>query len=156
MGMNFLAVIGDVLGYKLLPRWVERKHFEIVVRCLVIEKTDVADLKRFYRLNINRLANRYELEGRRKVFERLLSKNICIQLFIFVGFEDITDEIEENLLELLSLGTKLAIEKGLLDKDCLKILNKSSKFIDNADFVKHIFYYLNAVSGLVQVVWFFV
>jgi len=54
MGMNFLTVIGDVLGYKLLPRWVERKHFEIVVRCLVIEKTDVADLERFYRLNINR------------------------------------------------------------------------------------------------------
>ncbi len=67
-------------------------------------------------------------------------------MFIFVGFEDITDEIEENLLELLSLGTKLAIEKGLLDKDCLKILNKSSNLVDKAAFVKHIFYYLNAVK----------
>lgn len=57
------AVIGDDLGYKLLPRWIDRTHFETVVECLKREATDVTNLEDFYTLNINYLSNRFELGG---------------------------------------------------------------------------------------------
>jgi hypothetical protein len=45
----------------MLPRWIERKHFETIKDCLSAIKKDIRDLEEHYKLNINFLANRYEL-----------------------------------------------------------------------------------------------
>ncbi len=63
IGLNFLAIIGDDIGYKLLPRSVERIHFETVIKCLQVKGINVSNLEKFYKLNINHLSNIYELEG---------------------------------------------------------------------------------------------
>ncbi len=42
-------------------------------------------------------------------------------------FEELTAEIEKNLIRLLTLGTKAGVEKNLLNKSYLNELNKSSR-----------------------------
>lgn len=57
------AIIGDDIGQDLLPRWIERKHFEIIKDCLSAINKDINDLEEHYKLNINYLSNRYELSS---------------------------------------------------------------------------------------------
>ena len=48
--------------------------------------------------------------------------------------EEITVDIEKNLIHLLTLGTKAGVEKNLLNKSYLNDLNKSSKEFKNRKF----------------------
>jgi hypothetical protein len=49
---------------------------------------------------------------------------------LFLDVEDLTESVENNLQGLLTAGTNEAIEKNLLTKDSLKILNKSSRILE--------------------------
>lgn len=106
IGINFLSLIGDLYGYNDVPEWIERQNFEIIIQCLKEAYLDFDSLTYFYHLNINYLSNRYEL--------------------VYKNHMNI--ETKQSLAQLLTIGTKLAVEKNLLDSTFLNNIDSSSKF----------------------------
>lgn len=66
VGMTFLCLINQLYGDYLLPLSFQRTEFELILKCLSDDserRNDAEKLKHFYKLNLNNMDNRYELES---------------------------------------------------------------------------------------------
>jgi hypothetical protein len=105
IGITFLSLLGNVYGPIDLPDWIERNKFEAILQCLKESNLDVKLLDKFYCLNINYLSNRYEI----------------------IHKDYITNDIKNSLTQTLINGTKLAVDKNLIEKSFLSDIDSSSK-----------------------------
>ena len=106
IGINFLCLIGNLYALNDLPDWIERNKYETIIQCLKEEANqDVKLIEKFYCLNINYLSNRYELHH----------------------FGHMDDETKFKLNQILTHGTRLAVNKNLIDSKFLTDIDSSSK-----------------------------
>ncbi|CAF0731081.1 unnamed protein product [Brachionus calyciflorus] len=101
LGIQFLGLIGHENGTPLLPSFIERNVLDAIIKCLSENGRDCSSLKNYYKLNINYLSNRYELQE-------------CLEA-----------KTKETMFDLIHQGAKDAVQKNLISVEFLNELNET-------------------------------